>query len=293
MIKTVKHALHYLFIPSEKNNYRAKLIQHDLLSIYLCIILLFTVAIRQGNHLGRAGQILGVATDITTDKLLLYTNEERTKSNLAPLSLNEKLSIAAEKKAENMFTENYWAHFAPDGKTPWDFINQANYHYEFAGENLAKNFLFSKNVVDAWMNSPTHRENLLRPEFSEVGYAVRTGVLNGEETTLVVQMFGKPAVGEAIAQQPMQPQVAQQPVQAQEAGKVLSEVKRYPNTPVIPAFSIVYMFLGVLVMVFAIDFYVATRLKVIRLHGNSLAHMMFLLLIGVGVVFFLTKGAIL
>lgn len=292
-MKSLKHLFHYLFIPSEKNNYRAKLIQHDLLSIYLCLILLFTVALRQGNHLGRAGQILGVATDITTDKLLLFTNEERTKNNLTPLTLNEKLSIAAEQKAENMFAENYWAHFAPDGKTPWDFINQANYHYEYAGENLAKNFLFSKNVVDAWMNSPTHRENVLRPEFTEVGYAVRNGVLNGEETTLVVQMFGKPVVGEAAAEQPQQPVAQERSAAAPETGKVLSQVKKYPATPVVPAVSIVYIFLGILVVVFAIDFYVATRLKVIRLHGNSIAHMMFLLLIGAGVVFFLTKGAIL
>lgn len=292
-MKSVRHFLHYLFIPSDKNNYRAKLIQHDLLSIYLCFILLLTVAIKQQSHLGRVGQVLGVATDVTIDKLLESTNAERTKNNAPPLIFNSRLSRAAEMKAENMFEQNYWAHFAPDGKTPWDFMNQAEYKYEFAGENLAKNFLFSQNVVDAWMDSPTHRENLLRSDFTEVGFAVKNGVLDGEETTLVVQMFGKPAPGQ-IADQQALPPVAQQPAVQQNPGRVLAEVKKSAaGTPSFPTVSFVYIFLGVLIVVFAIDFYMATRLKVIRLHGNSIAHLMFLLLMGAGVVFFLTKGAIL
>jgi hypothetical protein len=292
-MKQLAHFFHFLFVPSEKNNYRAKLIQHDLLSMYLCIILLLTIVIKHGDRLGAVSQVLGIATDINIEQLFLHTNEERAKNNLPPLRISSRLSQAAELKADNMFVQNYWAHFAPDGTSPWDFMQQVNYKYEYAGENLAKNFLFSKNVVDAWMDSPTHRENILRDEYTEVGYAIKNGVLNGEETTLVVQMFGKPVVGTEIAEAPAPP-VTQQPIPSvSDRGRVLAQVEKPSATPFLPTISIVYLFLGVLVVVFAIDFYIATRLKVIRLHGNSVAHMMFLLFMGAGVVFFLTKGAIL
>lgn len=292
-MKHIKHVIHFLFIPSDKNNYRAKLIQHDLLSIYFCILLLLTVAIKHGNQLGPVGHVLGVATDINTSELLQQTNEQRAKYNLPPLTLSTRLSQAAALKADNMFTLNYWAHFAPDGTSPWDFMHQANYQYEYAGENLAKNFLFSKNVVDAWMDSPTHRENILRSEYTEVGYAIKNGTLNGEETTLVVQMFGKPTPETEVAEEPVAPITERtQPAPAQ-PGRVLAEARENTPAPAFPTINFVYLFLSILIVVFAIDFYMATRLKVIRLHGNSVAHMMFLLVMGAGVVFFLTKGAIL
>lgn len=289
-MRHVARFFHYLLVPSEKNNYRAKLIQHDLLSMYVCILLLLTIVIKQGNMFGRAGQVLGVATDVTVPQLYDEVNQERAKNNLPPLQINTKLSEAAERKADNMFTENYWAHFAPSGKTPWDFINGVSYKYDVAGENLAKNFLYSQNVVDAWMDSPTHRENILRSEFTEVGYAVRNGVLNGEETTLVVQMFARPTIGIDTAAQPASQPIAQIPVE--QPGRVLAQVKQIAPTPS-PALNLVSVFLGILVIVFAIDFYMATKMKIIRLHGNSAAHLVFLLIIGAGVVFFLTKGAIL
>src|SRR3989338_7182361 len=106
------------------------------------------------------------------------------------LELNPELSLAAEKKAEDMFARNYWAHNGPNGSTPWDFIKGAGYTYIYAGENLAKDFQNSNDVVQAWMKSPSHRENILRKEYQDIGFAVVNGVLNGEETTLVIQMFG-------------------------------------------------------------------------------------------------------
>src|SRR3972149_9762200 len=103
-----------------------------------------------------------------------------------------------------MFQENYWSHYSPDGKTPWDVILGAGYKYEYAGENLAKNFLFSNGFVDAVMNSTTHRDNLLKKEYTEVGYAIVNGTLNGEQTTLVVQEFGKPMTSVSQAAEKVQ-----------------------------------------------------------------------------------------
>src|SRR3989344_4114182 len=156
-MEKVRNFIHHLFIPHEENNFRAKSLHTDFLTVYLLIAFLMTIFFRQINF----RNVLGFATDISAEKLYQLVNEERQKNNLPSLSLSSSLSLAAQKKAENMFQENYWSHYAPDGKTPWDFILGANYKYEYAGENLAKNFLFSQGVIDAWMNSTTHRDNLL------------------------------------------------------------------------------------------------------------------------------------
>jgi hypothetical protein len=123
---------------------------------------------------------------------LKYTNQKRKENGVPPLKLNAELSAAAEKKAQDMFKDGYWAHVAPDGTEPWDFILDEGYDYIYAGENLAKNFSNSKEVVEAWFKSPSHKSNLIGANYDEVGFAVVNGVMDGYETTLVVQMFGRP-----------------------------------------------------------------------------------------------------
>ncbi|OGK28467.1 hypothetical protein A3C28_04100, partial [Candidatus Roizmanbacteria bacterium RIFCSPHIGHO2_02_FULL_39_9] len=189
-MKSIRHFLGHLFTPKETNNFRARVLHAKFLTYYLIFFLVLGFGIKLiSNH---SGQVLGYATDITKEKLLELTNEVRIKNDAQRLNYNQQLELAAQKKAADMFAKNYWSHYSPEGKTPWDFILGAGYNYEFAGENLAKNFLFSQGVIDAWMNSPTHKENIVRRDYSQVGFAVVNGILNGEETTLVVQMFGKP-----------------------------------------------------------------------------------------------------
>ena len=94
-----------------------------------------------------------------------------------------------------MFTDQYWAHTAPDGTEPWTFMHQMGYQYVVAGENLARDFGQTDEMVSAWLASPTHRANIMNPKYQEIGIAVIDGVLEGYETTLVVQMFGTPPSG--------------------------------------------------------------------------------------------------
>jgi hypothetical protein len=238
--------------------------------------------------------VLGFATDISVEKLFQLTNEQRQKNGLATLSYNDKLSAAAAKKAADMFAKNYWAHYGPDGASPWDFILSSGYKYEYAGENLAKNFLFSQGVVDAWMNSPTHKENILKPDYSEVGYAIVNGVLNGEETTLVVQMFGKP-MSSSLANNipPVAEKVETKPVQEvpkEKTEEVVSQPKVLANESRL-SLNINYVFLLFLALALIMDFYFSVKFNVIRIGGKNIAHLIFIAFLILGLTFFV-RGTI-
>ena len=284
--------IHRFFVPHEDNNYHAQSLHTSMLSVYLLVAIMLVFI---SKNVPVFSNVLGLATDISIPKLFELTNEERAKLNLPTLRENSQLAVAAEKKAADMFKKDYWSHFAPDGGSPWDFIKQSGYQYEFAGENLAKNFLYSKNVVDAWMNSPTHKDNIVKKEYSEVGYAVVNGMLNGEETTLVVQMFGKP-LGTAVEAQIPKPIKQEVPVvqevkkpailgQSQKQGLAVSG-KRI-------AFNINILFIAFIVCALLLDFTFASKLNILHLRGKHLAHLLFLGFISLGILFILKQGAIL
>jgi hypothetical protein len=122
------------------------------------------------------------------------TNEERGAQNLGELKRNPILDAAAKLKAEHMRKEEYFAHFSPkDGISPWHWFDVAGYDYVHAGENLAVYFDDSEKVVDAWMESPLHRDNILKSQYTEIGVAAVEGEYQGYDTVYVVQLFGTPA----------------------------------------------------------------------------------------------------
>jgi hypothetical protein len=131
-----------------------------------------------------------LALEISSSELVVQANIERNKKGLSTLAYNKKLERAAFLKAENMFKEQYWAHYGPNNESPWQFILASGYQYKYAGENLAKGFSSTQAVHDAWMASPTHRANILDGNFKEIGIAVVKGKLLGADVFLVVQMFG-------------------------------------------------------------------------------------------------------
>ncbi len=150
-----------------------------------------------------APQILGVVT-FTADQIIELTNVKRTENGVGAVSYNPLLAQAAAAKASNMFAENYWAHFSPSGKSPWSFMNSVGYKYVYAGENLARDFGDAQSVVNAWMNSPSHKSNLLDRGFKEIGVAVASGNVTGHEGILVVQLFATP-----VSQVPVPQNLAQ------------------------------------------------------------------------------------
>ncbi len=131
----------------------------------------------------------------TTDleqELVELSNSARTDATLSALSWNEELYAAASAKAAHMLASDYFDHVAPDGTTPWSFIRAAGYEYLLAGENLATDFTDQRRAIPAWLASPSHRANLLDPDFTDIAVAVASGEMNGKKTTVVVQMFGDP-----------------------------------------------------------------------------------------------------
>lgn len=191
MFKKFYRYFHHYLIPHEKNNYKAKSLHNSTLLLYVIFLVVFqltTSSVRMGMS-----NVLGYATDINTERVLLLVNQKRQEAGLGQLKLNDQLSSAANNKASDMFTKNYWAHISPTGTTPWYFISLAGYEYVYAGENLARSFNTADEVVTAWMNSPTHRDNIMKAEYADIGLAVLNGRLNGEDTTLVVQEFGTKA----------------------------------------------------------------------------------------------------
>ncbi len=92
-----------------------------------------------------------------------------------------------------MVDKNYFDHVSPAGVTPWYWFRQAGYKYAFAGENLAMDFWESQSVFDAWMQSPTHRANILNPNYTEMGLAVTAGDIQNHQAAVAVLTFGAPA----------------------------------------------------------------------------------------------------
>ncbi len=138
--------------------------------------------------------VLAYATEISSATLLSNTNEQRSTNSKSNLILNSKLTSAAQAKANDMANRNYWSHNTPDGQEPWTFFDQAGYRYTKAGENLAYGFATSSQTISGWMNSMSHRTNMLDDEFTEVGFGY-TNVLDYQDQgnqTVVVAMYGHP-----------------------------------------------------------------------------------------------------
>lgn len=136
---------------------------------------------------------------ITSERIVQLTNAERVKAGLPALKINSQLAAAAQQKGEHMLNEDYFAHISPSGVTPWFWINKLGYTYQVAGENLAIDFFQAEDVVTAWMDSPSHRSNILQAQYQETGVAVVTGDFQGGTSIIVVHMFGKPLISSGVA----------------------------------------------------------------------------------------------
>jgi|GEM_PF-1245585 len=183
------------FIPTPSNNFRAHLISNAALLVYLVLLILANF------FWGNLTNLKAQAAFSSTQVISLH-NQERSKVGLGALTFNSILANSAKAKGEAMLASDCWSHYCPNGKSPWDFFADAGYSYSFAGENLAEGFSDVEALMQAWMNSQTHRENILKADFTEIGVAILNGTYQGSaNNTLVVVHFGKPRSTAAKAQQ--------------------------------------------------------------------------------------------
>lgn len=303
MLKKIIKSIKRLFYPHEHNNHRAKLLYPKSIFIVTFLALVVFESTKLLASFPSKGQILGYASFITAEAVVEKTNAERKKLGLPELQVDQKLNQAALAKAQNMFTEDYWSHNSPKGIEPWFFIKNSGYEYQVAGENLARDFMDTDSMVVAWMNSPTHKANIVHQRYQDIGVAVVNGSLGSIETTLVVQMFGtkidknnsnnsaaKSIVPKVSAEEETiySNKVIDLKDKIESNNEINSETELKDNTTsttldqvlISPSYILKSFFLGILLLfisVLAYDHWIAGHRDTMRLVGKNLAHIMLFL----------------
>lgn len=267
--------LKHFFLPHSETHKKAHLISWQALAAYLFIFVFLQFSLGFINEV-KPG-VLGISSGITQQEIVNLTNQQRQKYGLEPLIEDERLNKAAYAKALNMFAENYWAHYSPSGKDPWSFINGAGYQFSYAGENLARNFYTSDEVVKAWMNSPTHKANIINSNYQNIGIAVVEGVLSGQKTTLVVQEFGSPA--DYVASAPkLLDQQAYQPITYKNDSYFLGVETKTKNLresltdPFLISRALGIFLVTWIMLLLLIDYIVLKKRAVVRVGSRHLPH---------------------
>lgn len=308
----------HLLIPRESNNHRAKILHNSSLLVLASFLIIFQIVL---NFIPKIKpDILGFSSQISINDVVSLTNQRRVQAGLPALVLNQVLSNAAYTKARDMIDRDYWAHTAPDGQEPWSFFSKFGYKYRYAGENLARDFSSASAIVDAWMNSPTHRDNILNPKYKEIGIGITEGDLAGLDTTIVVQFFGATyadKVAEPIAQA-VSTEQSPKPVVTEVESPIVKVPTASPEpiiitTPLPVTESVIITpppnqeilispfnttrtvsitTVVLLLAVFVVDAYLVSRRKISRITGRTVAHLTFLLMILL-IILILRSGKIL
>jgi len=176
-----------VFIPTDNNSHIPLALRKKPLAAYS--ILLIAIKVFAIIAIIIAPTPAELASGIDTGILVSLTNQSRADAGLPALTVDPKLTSAAQSKAQYMLDNQIFAH-----GDPWSFIKGAGYDYLYAGENIAVDFTTSESIHNAWMASPSHRANILRSEYENIGIAAIGGTFEGNETVMVVQMFGTPKV---------------------------------------------------------------------------------------------------
>lgn len=189
MVQIAKWLKKY-FIPHKGNEYRPHSLRHESMMVFLLVIMTIQIGflIQVFVIFDKTNFLASVLPGVLTS----LTNAEREDNDVPPLTENPLLAQAAELKAQDMAEKGYFAHTSPEGRTPWYWLKEVGYSYSYAGENLAVNFFESDDVARAWMNSPTHRANIVKDKYTEIGIGVASGVYKGKDTVFVAQFFGTP-----------------------------------------------------------------------------------------------------
>lgn len=191
----VKNNFKDFFIPHQGNNF----IPHALQSRRLAFYAVSTLVIKA--MLVTVILMMPIEAWLTPDvlsqygkKIISLTNEVRVRQRLPELKEDATLNRAANAKAEDMLINQYFDHVSPKKVGLQYWLKKIGYDYNVAGENLAMGFSSPEEVVNAWTKSRTHYENLIDPEYKEIGIGMVSGAFESQDTTLVAQFFGEKSV---------------------------------------------------------------------------------------------------
>lgn len=290
------HPAHLLFLPHSHNNHKAKILWPRSILILIGLFIMGKSFIDMTIYL-KPG-VLGYASQIDPEKVIELTNIQRQNAGLDVVKENKELDAAALAKASDMFAKGYWAHVSPTGTEPWYFITQAGYKYQHAGENLARDFSNPKDIVAAWMASPTHKQNLLDSRYQDIGVAVMDGYINGVETTIVVQMFGTipKTTPKITASNTVIPQVPLAQAVDKAQSRVLTDTKNLiPESGLSPLdLSRSWSLAFVILVLFALsmDWIFVFRYNIIRISGKTWAHLTYFAAIA-AIIIIIRQGIVL
>ncbi|MFA7310168.1 MAG: CAP domain-containing protein [Candidatus Paceibacterota bacterium] len=191
LVRRIKH----FFIAHKGNRFKPGLFaKESVVAVALVLFLLEAAYVMQVNLVLKNG---GFLATVLPAALTSLTNSDRIAYGLSVLNEDPALDAVAQAKADDMAAKGYFAHVSPEGKTPWSWLDAAKYPYTYAGENLAVDFTDSTDVERAWMNSPLHRANILKGEYTHVGIGIAQGMYEGKQVTFIAQFFatraGEPA----------------------------------------------------------------------------------------------------
>lgn len=139
-----------------------------------------------------ASALTNDVAEITPENVTAMINAHRAEAGLPPLVLNEKLTRAAESRMQDMIDGEWWDHASPEGTSPFAWLAAADYDYLYAAENLAAGFETTPVLLEAWLESPGHRANVMGAHYSECGVAIIEGTTRGKALgRSVVVLFGR------------------------------------------------------------------------------------------------------
>ncbi len=182
--------LKHHIVPSQHNAYHPHLLRGSWFGFFIALTLVIegflvtNLMVRQSSQNFLAAVVPG--------EIIALTNTQRNQNSILILRENSALNAAAQAKANDMAFKGYFSYANPGNVTPWTWIDNAGYSYQTAGENIAVRFLDSKEVLNAWMNSPSHRANIVKGSYADVGAGVAQGMYHGKPATYVVEYFAAP-----------------------------------------------------------------------------------------------------
>jgi hypothetical protein len=181
--RRVKH----FFFAHKGNKFKPGLFARESVAAIVLALLLLEGAYYVQVHVVLSNR--GFLATVLPAALTTLANNDRAAEGLGALVEDLELDAVAQAKAEDMARKGYFAHVSPEGRTPWYWLDTAKYPYTYAGENLAVDFTDSADVERAWMDSPMHRANILKGQYTHVGIGIAQGMYEGKQVTFVAQFF--------------------------------------------------------------------------------------------------------